>query len=361
MMFDAIEIISGSDEFLEMLLGQAPLFTCVLASTETSKIEGISGAGAVPALTDLTPGLDAELVTYGEPKTIQGVPVTPGGTLTPAVMSRAAITLSDIPFLAIDAGTAVKPKIPFITVNTKPAMSVVTGHTVEGAKEIYEKGQRLGTFLSKASSADYLVIGESTPGGTTTALGVMLAMGYDAKGKVSGAMPHNPHDIKNKAVEDGFKKIDAKPGDFFDDPFGAVEALGDPMMVTVAGIASSYKGAVVLAGGTQMASPLAILKSKSPESLERICVATTEFVSNDTVSDFKGLLKQVADVPLFSYHYGFENSDVQGLKGYISGDVKEGVGMGGCGMAYSLKTKSGNEKIRKECEQIYDYLATKFS
>ena len=46
---------------------------------------------------------------------------------------------------------------------------------------------------------DYLVIGESIAAGTTTALGVLRALGYDANEKVSGSMPTNPHDLKNKS------------------------------------------------------------------------------------------------------------------------------------------------------------------
>ena len=37
---------------------------------------------------------------------------------------------------------------------------------------------------------DCLVIGESIPGGTTTALAVLKALGFDAK--VSSSIPNNP-------------------------------------------------------------------------------------------------------------------------------------------------------------------------
>lgn len=43
---------------------------------------------------------------------------------------------------------------------------------------------------------EHLVIGESTPAGTTTALGVLTALGYDADFRVSASMPVNPTTLK---------------------------------------------------------------------------------------------------------------------------------------------------------------------
>ena len=42
------------------------LFLCVIANTLTSRINGITGAGATPELTDYTPAADVELVMLGK-------------------------------------------------------------------------------------------------------------------------------------------------------------------------------------------------------------------------------------------------------------------------------------------------------
>jgi len=85
---------------------------------------------------------------------------------------------------------------------------------------------------------DHLFIGESTPAGTTTALGVLTAMGYDGNRKVSGSMPENPHDLKMEVVSDGLKAAGFEAGDLAHDPLKAVEVVGDPMIPAVAGIAA---------------------------------------------------------------------------------------------------------------------------
>ena len=56
----------------------------------------------------------------------------------------------------------------------------------------------LGKQLAKNN--DFVILGESIPGGTTTALAVMLSIGIDANNKMSSSMPHNPHNLKNMIV-----------------------------------------------------------------------------------------------------------------------------------------------------------------
>ena len=42
----------GSDELINQIKYAEPVFICVIGTTETSKIPGISGAGATPELTE---------------------------------------------------------------------------------------------------------------------------------------------------------------------------------------------------------------------------------------------------------------------------------------------------------------------
>lgn len=77
-----------------------------------------------------------------------------------------------------------------MNINHKSGGDIATGKAVENPEDIFNKGKLLGKTLSKFT--DHLIIGESTPAGTTTALGVLAALGYDAWGKVSGSTPENP-------------------------------------------------------------------------------------------------------------------------------------------------------------------------
>jgi len=74
-----------------------PLFLCIISNTDTGKIPGISAAGTTPALTDYTPGADAELVETNKIITMPELPEAPGGSPTPAIVTKAALNLSGIP------------------------------------------------------------------------------------------------------------------------------------------------------------------------------------------------------------------------------------------------------------------------
>ena len=66
-----------------------PLFCGILGNTLLSTVPGVSGAGATPEKTLLTPVLDAELVTWGAITSHQVRPDTPTGCPTPASITRA--------------------------------------------------------------------------------------------------------------------------------------------------------------------------------------------------------------------------------------------------------------------------------
>lgn len=348
----------GSPLIINNLQKKNPLFLCVIASTKTSNIPGITGAGVTPELTDYTPAADIELVIRGEPKCLAEIPKTViGGEAapTPAVITKASLEIADIPIMVADAGAAVKPDVPYIKLNDKPGEDVRTGKAVKDAREIFERGKILGKTLSKLT--DHLVIGESTPAGTTTALGVLTAMGYDASFKVSGSMPENPHDLKYEVVTEGLESAGFGKGDLADDPFRAVEAVGDPMIPAVAGIAAGSEVPVTLAGGTQMTAVCAVLKKAAPEfDFSKLCIATTIFVAEDETSDINYITRQIADVPVFAVDPEFEKSSVAGLKSYLNGSVKEGVGAGGAMMAAMLKDihiDNIRVKIEDLCKKIF--------
>jgi uncharacterized protein (TIGR00303 family) len=189
---------------------------------------------------------------------------------------------------------------------------------------------------------DMVIVGESIPGGTTTALAVLTAFGIDAKFKVSSSMPVNPHELKNNVVDIALDKL-VNLVRLRTDPLNLVSLVGDPMIPSAAGIACgalSEGAKVMLAGGTQMTAVLCLLKALKV-SLKKICVGTTSYVKNDKSSDISFLVKCICDtVPILSIDLGLEYSKKEGLKSYKSGIAKEGVGAGGASIAATLKLGS---------------------
>jgi uncharacterized protein (TIGR00303 family) len=348
----------GSADIIHKLKNKDPLFLCVIASTLTSRITGITGAGATPELTDYTPAADVELVMLGEPICLPEIPKTVVEGLaapTPAVITKACLDLADIPLLVVDAGAAIKPNIPYVKLNESPGGDINKGNAIENSENIFNKGVLLGKTLSKLT--DHILIGESTPAGTTTALGVLTAMGYEVDHKISGSTPENPHTLKHNAVENGLLNSGYKAGELVNKPFKAIDAVGDPMIPAVAGIAMGSTVPVTLAGGTQMTAVCAVIKGMSPEyDFSSLSIGTTIFVAEDETSDINFITNQIADIPIIAVDPYFEKSNTKGLVNYTKGSVKEGVGAGGAMLAAMLKNISIEDirvKTENLCKEIF--------
>ncbi len=324
---------------------EKPLFLCILANTGTARIPGISAAGKSPEMTDYTPAADAELVETGRVFSIPEPAMCPSGAPTPAVLTRASMLLTGIPCLFINAGLNVRPQIPCLDLGARPGGDIRMGHAVPDASDIYGKSRSLGEKLSKLS--DLLIIGESVPGGTTTAMAVMRALGHD--GRVSSSFPDNPVGIKERVVRDGMKASGISFGSLKNDPFRAVECLGDPMMPAAAGLVDGFGNKTILAGGTQMVSVLSLIKSLGLE--KDVSIATTRYVADDTTANFREMTG-ILGYPVFVADPGFGSSDVSGLGMYEKGEVKEGVGAGGAMLATAMAGFS-QEEFRGKCEEVY--------
>jgi uncharacterized protein (TIGR00303 family) len=211
-----------------------------------------------------------------------------------------------------------------------------------------------------AKTADYLVIGESIPGGTTTALGVLSAMGVNAEGKVSSSMPDNPHELKNETVRAGLAASGASFGSLANNPIKAISCLGDPMLPAFAGlvVGAATQVPVLMAGGTQMTAALAVVKALNPDVLCNVAIGTTRWVANDMSSDIKGIVAQISDVPVMAADLDFAQSRFLGLQAYEKGIVKEGVGAGGAAIAAMAKLGGAITKdmLLKEIERNYALL-----
>jgi len=347
-----------AEAFIKELVGKKPLFVCTIATTETAKIQGISAAGENPAFTNYTPPADAELLLLGKCKCINNVPVTPEGIPTPALITMSALRLSDIPVLIASGGLKVEPQIPFLDLGGNPGRDIRTGSAVENVEEVIQRATLAGENLAK--TVDYLIIGESIPGGTTTALGVLSAMGVKAEGKVSSSMPENPHGLKIKTVQTGLAASGATFGSLERKPVRAISCLGDPMMPAFAGlvIGAAAHVPVLMAGGTQMTSVLAVVNALNPDVLCNVAIGTTRWVANDSSSDICGIVAQIADVPVLAADIDFSQSRFSGLQAYERGIVKEGVGAGGASIA-AIAKKGGavtKEILLKEIEKNYTAL-----
>lgn len=346
------------ESFLKKLSGKRPLFVCTIGNTETAKTPGISAAGKNPELTDYTPPADVELLLLGRCKCIPGVPVTPEGIPTPALITKSALRLADIPVLVASGGLRVKPHIPFLDLGGSPGGDIRTGKAVENVGEVIKRATIAGESI--AELADYLVIGESIPGGTTTALGVLLAMGIDTEGKVSSSMPGNPHKLKTETVKAGLKASGVEFGSLAGDPIKAISCLGDPMMSAFAGLVlgAATKVPVLMAGGTQMGAVLTVVKALNQQVLDNLAIGTTRWIITDKTSNLRGIIAQIADVPILAADLDFSRSRFEGLRAYEKGVVKEGVGAGGAAVAAMIKSGGSitRQTLLGEIERNYKQL-----
>jgi uncharacterized protein (TIGR00303 family) len=336
-----------------------PVFVCVISYTATSEISGLTAAGANADLVKYTSPADAEFLYRGSCSCIDVIPATPDGKPTPAVITRTALQLATIPLLVVDAGAKVKPSIPYVSFGVEPGRNILNENAMDisSVKRAFEHGELLGKQL--AIMSDLTVLGESIPGGTTTALAVMRALGIDARFKVSSSMPENPHNLKNKVVDSAIKRVIADGIQVISSPFEAISAFGDPMMPSVAGIASgvlSANGKIMLAGGTQMAVIVAIL-NRLGRLLNGLYIGTTTYVTKDPSSDLSSLVRMASErVPILSCDLHLGESSKPGLQAFAKGFVKEGVGAGGASIVAITKSrgKITGKKLMKAIEKEYE-------
>ena len=362
--FPDLRSINQDQSFKVPLSANNPLFALVISYTNTSLIPGITAAGQNKALIKYTPPADAEFLNYGHCECLDAIPVTPDGMPTPAIITKTALDLSNIPFLILNAGSVISPQAPYVSFDMNPGNDIRTGNAVDEScvKKGLRYGEAFGRELAKLSKT--IIIGESIPGGTTTALGVLVALGIDAWSKVSSSLTKNPHTLKNMVVKEGMAKAGILLGSFENDPVKAIAAVGDPMIPVVAGLAcgiSSSGSNVMLAGGTQMTAIVAVI-SALKRSLGNICIGTTCYVANDPHSDIRGIADGISsDFPIYAVDLHLEDSERPGLKAFANGFVKDGAGAGGVSILAMLKRRGSltGISILRSIEEEYDKLIQK--
>ncbi|MEL6493735.1 MAG: nicotinate mononucleotide-dependent phosphoribosyltransferase CobT [Cyanobacteria bacterium J06623_7] len=357
------ELQSGL-RWLRKYRGANPTFACVLGFTATGLIPGISAAGATPQARQYTAIADAEFLAQGiQSDYHHPLPILTAG-VSPTFITRAVVEALDLPTYIFNAGLPQPPTVETIDLEGVAAECLSSGAAMPLAKveQLFARGWQWGEKL--AATADYLILGECVVGGTTTALALLTALGIAAQGRVNSSHPHCNHQDKWSVVQTGLNK--AQISRIADDPFALVAAIGDPMQITVAGmaIAASQKVGVMLAGGTQMLAVYALIESivlrlelekKHDADFNRsnIVVGTTRWVAEDQTGDTVGLARLVGGVPLLATGLSCATSRYSSFRAYERGYVKEGVGAGGCAIAAHLKQNWTSTQLLTVIETLF--------
>ncbi|WP_232700787.1 nicotinate-nucleotide--dimethylbenzimidazole phosphoribosyltransferase [Halobacterium wangiae] len=324
------------------------LFVLVAGSTRTASIDGISAAGADPALMAHTPSADAEILTYGRPVRAPVVPVSPTGCPTPAVVTRAVRERVGFDVVVVDGGLSEPVGAPTVDAGASPGRDVRSEVAVPDAEDAFSSARRLGRDLP----ADRLVVAETIPGGTTTAMGVLAALGE--RRAVSSSLPENPVAQKRAVVEDGLAASGLAAGDLAGCPVEAVRQMGDPVLGVVAGIAAGALDAgteTLLAGGTQLAAAGALVRHSGRDA--PLALATTSFVAADDSAAVRGIAAD-NDLDVTVTDPGFEaRADHPAMAAYLAGEAKEGVGMGGA-LALAAEAGADGDAVRESVVDVYD-------
>ena len=326
------------------------MFTVFIGETELAKIPGLSAAGAdVNALRYTAPS-DADVLHFGKPRCVGTIPVDPQGHPSPTIITKAAIDEAKLPYLVVCAGNSVNPACPFETVASEPGKDPRFGKAVENAEEIIKRSEALAKKL--APQLKRIVIGESVPGGTTTALLLLRALGYDHT--VSSAGPVNPLQLKEKVWQSVSKRLNITIGGLKGKGYKAAEEVGDPMQIAVSAFVRALPEEVdvTLAGGTQMLAVAALLRDLG--ETRPLLVATTKYVYKDPTSCMEEYAKEIG-CELWWAPLDFSKSPRRGFAEYELGYIKEGVGMGGAVM-YAMQQGVPIERIQQKAEELYDTL-----
>lgn len=341
---DFVRIVNHKGGLIAKLLGtlqnskgKGSFFLCV-ASSESSDVEGISAAGASPELRRLTPSIDAEALVTGQPAGGAALPVSPTGVVSPVVITRACTELAGFDITVVDCGTFKTPELPMIRrLGKGMAKCVSTGcaQDYEDVRELFYTGLEIGREISE--QVEFVILGECVPAGTTTALGVLNALGFAASGLVSSSLQIACHDTKGRLIADGLQAAAPRLIDVLEKPLKAAAAVGDPMQPFAAGLAlaAGEKVPVILGGGSQMLAVYALaqamlrsnIKALDREKNRNISVITTKWVVDDPTSDVAAL-SHLVDAPFACSCPNFRLSRHEGLRSYEDGNVKEGIAAG---------------------------------
>jgi uncharacterized protein (TIGR00303 family) len=339
---------------------------CTLGFTATGLIPHISAAGQTPHDRRYTALADAEFLVKGMADGSVRYPLPPlVAGLSPVIITRALWETVEWPLTVFNAGLPETPSVPAIDVQGIPARCLSTGKAIPRAqvRRLLNQGMHWGEQLAFRQGKGYLVVGECVVGGTTTALGILLGLGYDAAGRVNSSHPVCNHDQKLNIVKEGLERANLSHPP---DPLDLLAAVGDPMQIFVAGLTltASRQVGILLAGGTQMLAVYALAARiaqyyRLDWQPQQILLGTTRWIMEDTSSDTVGLLQDLSEhlgeslAPcLAATQLDFSNASDPGLLAYEQGFVKEGMAAGGMTIAVSLSQKWKQQDLQ---QHIYEF------
>lgn len=340
-------VIQGDIAFLGPLVGKSANFVLSGGYTKTAEIEGITVAG-LPGFIAYTPALDMEVLELGFPKSMPDIAKAPDGPPSPVLIAMAAKKLAPFGLTFVDTGLTIKPQCTVKTLGFACANSILEGAGVE-AKVLFDEGVKFaGEIVGKA---DYFILSECVPAGTTTAYALTKALGYEC----DGAFASSGTDGKIKTLKHNVvaQALSREPFDA-NDIFGVVSRFGDTMQPFTAGLAVTLANSkpVILGGGTQMAAVCALIKALGL-SFDNIALATTKWIATDTTSDIAGLLASIDPaINAFYPDFDFADSEFKNLRLYEEGFVKEGIGAGAVSVHAYLQGVD-KDSLRKGVEDIY--------
>ena len=294
----------------------------VAGSTQTAAIEGITAAGASPSLVAHTPAADAEVLVHGRPTRSAILPVSPSGCPTPAVVTHAAAGLTNTPVTVVDAGMATASGAPTVQLGRTPGADIRTGESVPGGRALFDAGRRYGRSVKDNT----VVLGETIPGGTTTALAVRMALGLTVP--ASSSLRQNPLRKKQQICERALSAAGLNGSDADRDPIMVATRVGDPVLLALTGIAQGaleMGTEVILGGGTQLVTVIAMLRALGVT--DRLLLTTTPYLLEDVPSLPAAMRAYDCDVR--AADPAFDQPGAGPLGAYTAGVAKEGAGMGG--------------------------------
>ncbi|MDC2988495.1 TIGR00303 family protein [bacterium] len=348
--FNKIEILKKNIDNFKIFL--------VIAGTNTSQIPGISAAGINAKSRRTTALADAEFLLKGASKDHKyKLPFLNAG-VTPALISHVCSKLINIYPVVVPLGIGVKPYFNHLNVEDRdlgPSNCLTTGKSMpkERVINLYKRGLAIGK-----SSKQPILISESVPGGTTTALAVMEAFGLQVSNLVGSSLFKAPRELRRKVVQKGLLNANLKT-DF--DSFDVVASVGDPFQAFSMGLLIGARLAnqtVILSGGSQMMAVILLvlefLGAKNKDDFFKdVFIATTGWlVKDNSLNNLLNLINEKYDINLLGLAspLNFKSSTYKELKDYEIGHVKEGVGAGGISILAFLNGFK-NQEIVSLCQQ----------
>ncbi len=333
-------------------------FLLAASVTYTCTIEGITQTG-IPGMAPLTPTLDAEFITAGSLFSLPKMTAIPKKSPSPALLTRAAQQLKPFHTLKIlNLGLECLPKYcGILDFDIAPSASIVSNTPLD-AHMLFSKGRAAARRYTPQSGT--LILGESTPSGTTTACAALKALEYPCDGMFSSSFKAVPECIKSRSIHAALQHLKHSMNNF-----EKLSVTADNMLLFCAGflIEASQRYKIILAGGTQMIAVLLIAQTLAPElhlacCHDNITLCTTAWIAEDRNSNIRALLHLLPH-PIKAYYsdFHFSHANLSILRQYDGGENKEGVGAGAA-LAYLFANGFDDKTITYTVEALMKELAS---